>query len=52
MQSQAQILAHLPQHIRPLHQIAERTYSAWTAQLPRPRLFYMPVWGEARLALA
>lgn len=52
VQSRAQILAQLPWHIRQLHQIAARTYSAWTAQLPRPRLFYMPVWGEARLALA
>lgn len=52
VQTRAQILAQLPMHINQLHQIAERTYSAWTAQLQRPRLFFMPKWGEARLALA
>ena len=52
VQSRAQILAQLPTHIGALHQIAERSYSAWTAQLQRPRLFYLPPWGEARLSMA
>lgn len=36
VQSEAQILARLPQHIGQLHAMALRTYKAWTDQLDRP----------------
>ena len=36
VQTEAQILAQLPQHIAPLHAMALRTYRAWTDQLERP----------------
>ncbi|MEQ6470905.1 type 1 glutamine amidotransferase [Comamonas sp. wu1-DMT] len=36
VQSEAQILDRLPQHIDQLHAMALRTYKAWTDQLDRP----------------
>lgn len=47
VQTEAQILAQLPARLAPLHAMAHRTYSAWTARLQRPALFRLGALADA-----